>query len=87
MPMRRLGQIIDDNTVIVPISGPLLSKAEFDAQHSLYDGLKAEMVSLLRQSRSAEEVVLANPAQGLMPEWGDASESFSMKVFAVFMVI
>jgi len=69
-----LGQIIDDNTVIVPISGPLLSKSEFDAQHSLYNGLKAEMVSLLRQSRSAEEVVIANPAQGLMPEWGDASE-------------
>ena len=65
-----LSQIIDNNTVIVPISGPLLSKAEFDTQHSLYDALKAEMVSLLRQSRSAEEVVLANPAQGLMPEWG-----------------
>ena len=69
-----LGQIIDDNTVIVSISGPLLGKAEFDVQHGLYDGLKAEMVSLLRQSRSAEEVVIANPAQGLMPEWGDASE-------------
>ena len=28
-----LSQIIDNNTVIVPISGPLLSKAEFDTQH------------------------------------------------------
>jgi hypothetical protein len=34
----------------------------------------AEMVDLLRQSRSAQEVVMANPAQGLMPEWGDPSE-------------
>jgi hypothetical protein len=33
-----------------------------------------EMVALLRQSRSAEEVVIANPAVGLKPEWGDPSE-------------
>ncbi len=68
-----LDQLIDDRTVIVPASGPLLGKAEFDELHVLYDDLKAEMVSLLRQSRSAEEVVIANPAQGLKPEWGDAS--------------
>jgi hypothetical protein len=40
---------------------------------TLYKDLMAEMVKLLRQSRSAEEVVIANPAVGLMPEWGDPS--------------
>jgi len=68
-----LEQLIDDRTVIVPASGPLLDKVEFDELHVLYDELKAEMVSLLRQSRSAEEVIIANPSRGLKPEWGDAS--------------
>ena len=32
------------------------------------------MVAMLRQSLSPEEVVIANPAEGLRPEWGDSSE-------------
>jgi glyoxylase-like metal-dependent hydrolase (beta-lactamase superfamily II) len=55
---------------IVPASGPVLDKAAFDAQMTLYKDLMAEMVNLLRQARSAGEVVIANPAVGLKPEWG-----------------
>ena len=32
------------------------------------------MVALLRQSRSVEEVVIANPAIGLKPEWGSPDD-------------
>lgn len=59
---------------IVPASGPLLDKAGFDAQMTMYKDLMAEMVNLLRQARSAEEVVIANPAVGLKPEWGSPDE-------------
>lgn len=59
---------------IVPASGPVLDKAGFDAQMTLYRNLMAEMVNLLRQARSAEEVVIANPAVGLKPEWGAPDE-------------
>ncbi|MDY6983247.1 MAG: MBL fold metallo-hydrolase [Pseudomonadota bacterium] len=59
---------------IVPASGPVLDKAGFEAQMTLYKDLMAEMVNLLRQSRSAEEVVIANPAVGLKPEWGAPDE-------------
>lgn len=69
-----LANLIDDTTIIVPGSGELMGKAEFDEQDTLYQTLKAEMVSLLRQSRSTEEVVMANPAQGLKPQWGDPTE-------------
>lgn len=68
-----LAQLISAETRIVPLSGPLLDKAAFDAQAAMYKALMAEMVALLRQSRSADEVVEANPAVGLKPEWGDAS--------------
>ena len=69
-----LALLINDSTVIVPASGPNLDQAGFVAQQEMYRFLLAEIISLLRQSRSAEEAVLANPAVGLMPGWGDPSE-------------
>jgi len=69
-----LDGIAKDSTIIVPESGKLMSKADYSEQMTMYKNLMKEMVALLRQSRSAEEVVIANPAVGLKPEWGDASE-------------
>lgn len=66
-----LATLVTDEVRIIPASGAPLDKAGFDAQMSMYKNLMAEMVKLLRQSRSAEEVVIANPAVGLMPEWDD----------------
>lgn len=70
----KLDTLIDDNTVVVPGSGAVLNKATFGEQKLMYQELMKQMVALLRQSRSAEEVVIANPAVGLKPEWGDPSE-------------
>lgn len=69
-----LATLVTDDVRVVPASGPVLDKAGFDAQLALYKNLEAEMVKLLRQSRSAEEVVIANPAVGLKPEWGAPDE-------------
>ncbi|MEY4641586.1 MAG: hypothetical protein RLZZ227_1580 [Pseudomonadota bacterium] len=69
-----LAKLVTDDVRLVPASGPLLDKAGFDAQMTMYKDLMAEMVSLLRQSRSADEVVIANPTVGIMPEWGDSAE-------------
>jgi len=69
-----LGKLVTPDMVIVPATGPLMGKSDFDDLAALYTGLKAEMVALFRQSLGPEEVVLANPADGLRPEWGDASE-------------
>jgi glyoxylase-like metal-dependent hydrolase (beta-lactamase superfamily II) len=65
--------LVSDEVRIMPASGAPLDKAGFDTQMTMYKNLMAEMVGLLRQSRSAEEVVSANPAVGLKPEWGDPS--------------
>lgn len=69
-----LAELINADTRIVPASGKVIDTAAFDAQMVMYKNLMKEMVALLRQSRSAQEVVIANPAVGLMPEWGDPSE-------------
>lgn len=68
-----LSTLINEKTQIVPLSGPLLARPAFEEQMAMYKNLMAQMVELLRASRSAEEVVIANPAVGLKPEWGDPS--------------
>ncbi len=79
----QVATLVADDVKIVPASGPVLDKAGFDAQMAMYKNLMAEMVKLLRQSRSAEEVVIANPAVGLMPEWG-APDAFLDQGFRSF---
>ena len=65
--------IINADTRIIPAAGAMLDKPGFDSQMTLYKNLMTEMVALLRKGRSAEDVVIANPAVGLKPEWGDSS--------------
>ena len=69
-----LAGLIDDATIVVPASGPILDKSGFEEQQALYRGLMDEMVRLLRESKSAAEVVALNPAAGLRPDWGDPAE-------------
>jgi len=59
--------------LVVPASGSVIGKVEFEELNAMYTALKADMVSLLRQSFGPDEVLEANPAQGLKPQWGDAS--------------
>ncbi len=68
-----LARLVNDKTTVVPLSGAVIGKVEFDEQKAMYAKLVKEMVALLRKSRSADEVVIANPAVGLKPQWGDPS--------------
>jgi cyclase len=69
-----LSTLIDDNTLIIPASGPIMNKSQFASQDAMYKVLKADMLDLLRQSKSVAEVLEINPALGLKPEWGDPSD-------------
>lgn len=69
-----IDQLTKDSTKIVPASGATMNKGNFVAQKDMYKGLMKDMVALLRAAKSPEEVVAANPAAGLQPEWGDPSE-------------
>jgi cyclase len=69
-----LSKLVTDSTKVVPLSGAVLDKKGFVAHVELHKNLMKEMVALLRQSRSAAETVMANPAVGLKPEWGDPAK-------------
>lgn len=68
-----LDALVADDFTVVTAGGPALDKAGYTQLVALYQGLFDAMVAELRKSRSAEEVVIANPAAGLKPEWGDPS--------------
>jgi cyclase len=69
-----LSPLVNDATKVIPLSGNVLDKTGFVAHVALHKNMMKEMVTLLRQSRSAEETVMANPAVGLKPEWGDPAK-------------
>lgn len=68
--LHALSALTNDSSVVVPASGKVLDKAGFDALVGMYQHLFEAMVTELRAAHSAEEVVAANPAAGLMPGWG-----------------
>lgn len=69
-----LAKLIDDKTIVVPESGAVIGKAEFEAERTVYKNLLKEMIALLRKGRSADDVIAANPAVGIRPEWGNPAE-------------
>lgn len=70
--LHRLSALINADSVVVPAAGKVLDKAGFDTLLNMYQGLFDAMVVELRKAHSAEEMLVANPARDLMPEWGSA---------------
>lgn len=68
--LHALSALTNEGSVVVPASGKVLDKAGFEALVGMYQNLFDAMVAELRAAHSAEEVVAANPAAGLMPGWG-----------------
>lgn len=68
----RLLKVADDQTRIVPADGPLLTKADLQAQRATYFTLYDRLVKALTKGLSPEEAADTQPAKDLNPQWGDA---------------
>lgn len=68
--LHALSALTNDSSVVVPASGKVLDKVGYESLVGMYQNLFDAMVTELRAAHSAEEVVAANPAAGLMPGWG-----------------
>jgi glyoxylase-like metal-dependent hydrolase (beta-lactamase superfamily II) len=66
--------IADDATVVVPGSGPLMTKADLQAQRDMYKEITDRLVVLLRDAMSAAEAVAAKPTRGFKEEWGNPDQ-------------
>lgn len=66
-------EVADDDTKVVPGSGPMLRKADLVAQRDMYLVIYERLMDLFFAARSPAEAVAANPTREFKPEWGDPS--------------
>jgi cyclase len=72
--LRSLVALCDDKTRIVPANGPVLTRADLQAQREMYAGIQDRLQKSLRKGLGPEETVASAPTQGLHPEWGDPTD-------------
>jgi glyoxylase-like metal-dependent hydrolase (beta-lactamase superfamily II) len=69
--LRDLIKVADANTKIVPANGPVIGKADLEAQHEMYAAIFDRLGKLLRKGMGPDEVLAANPTQEFDAKWGD----------------
>ena len=72
--LKALDGLVDDQTQIVPANGPLLGRAELQAQHTMYATILDRLGKLLRKGLGPDEVLAAAPTQEFAAQWGDPKQ-------------
>jgi len=67
-------EISDDDTIIIPESGPVRSKADLQAQYDMLSDLYATMKSLMQQGYSGHDMLKENITEKYDAAWGDPTE-------------
>jgi glyoxylase-like metal-dependent hydrolase (beta-lactamase superfamily II) len=62
----------DEHTIVVPGSGPVMTRADLEAQREMYLAMFDRISELVLSARSPVEAVAARPTEGYHPEWTDA---------------
>lgn len=70
----KLLEIADAQTLIVPADGPVVDRAELEAQHEMYATVYERLRDLLRSGRSPDEAIAAEPTKEFDAKMGDPRE-------------
>jgi glyoxylase-like metal-dependent hydrolase (beta-lactamase superfamily II) len=65
--------VANDDTRVVPGTGPLLTKADLETQRDMYLVIYDRLMRLFFAARSPAEAVEAAPTKEFRPDWGDPS--------------
>ncbi len=71
--LRTLIKIADAKTQIVPANGPVITKADLEAQRDMYAAIYDRLQKLLRKGMGPDEVIAANPTKEFDAKWGEPS--------------
>jgi glyoxylase-like metal-dependent hydrolase (beta-lactamase superfamily II) len=63
-------EIINDETKVIPGHGPLSNRAELAAYREMLAGIRDRVVQLLKEGKSREEIVAAQPTAAFDATWG-----------------
>ena len=76
--LKDLIKLSDARTQIVPANGPVLTRADLEAQRDMYAAIFDRLGKLLRKGMGPEEVVAANPTKEFDAKWGDPKSFVTM---------
>ncbi len=68
---RDLLEIVDDETIIVPGTGPVQTRANLEAQFEMLNTVRERVVGMLRMGYGAEDMLANGATDGYDEEWGD----------------
>jgi glyoxylase-like metal-dependent hydrolase (beta-lactamase superfamily II) len=74
-------KLCDDQTRIVPGTGPVVGKAHLQKQHDMLEVLTERVWQLMRKGMSDLDIVAAKPTAEYDPEWGDPRQ-FLLNTYA-----
>jgi len=72
--LQELIAVADANTKIVPANGPLVTRADLEAQREMYAAIFDRLTKLLRKGMGPEEVLASNPTQEFDAKWGEPTQ-------------
>jgi cyclase len=71
---KTLLQLADDQTQIVPGSGPVVNKAHLKAEHDMLEVMKERVWQLMRKGMNDLDIVAAKPTAEYDDKWGDPKQ-------------
>ena len=69
---KTLLDLTNADTRIVPGSGPVLTRADLQAQHAMLIEVRARLVALLKKGMSARDMIAAGPTREFDQKWGNS---------------
>jgi hypothetical protein len=72
--LRTLIKVTDAKTQIVPANGPVITRADLEAQRDMYAAIFDRLGKLLRKGMSPAEVVAAHPTKEFDAKWGESTQ-------------
>jgi hypothetical protein len=76
--LKTLIKVADANTKIVPANGPVITRADLEAQRDMYAAIFDRLGKLLRKGMGPDEVVAANPTKEFDAKWGEPTQFVTM---------
>jgi glyoxylase-like metal-dependent hydrolase (beta-lactamase superfamily II) len=71
-------KLADEQTRIVPANGPILTRADLEAQRASYFTIYERLVKSLTQGLGPTEALALEPAKGINSQWGDPQPFLTM---------
>ena len=76
--LKTLAGIANDDTRIVPADGPVLTRADLVAQHTMYATISERLQKMMRQGLGPDEAIAKAPTAEFDAKWGDPKQFVGM---------